>query len=130
MTAYTGIFARWGKAAGAKPDDALLDATAVAFRRLGTWSHLAAAMYARPEGATQPEVIMGTGDTHYDALRALKAAGFTVTKGGARGGHAVYTATLAKPTKAKGGNKPRKAKAKPEAVKPEVTNPPAPEVTG
>lgn len=90
--------------------------------RAGTAMKFAAAMYARPTGATQPECNNATGDSHHDAIRAAKAAGFTMVKTGTRNNHAVYYLTLAAP-KAKG--KARKAASKRKGA-PAVTGEAAP----
>lgn len=93
----------WPKAAGPVISEALLDAAATLISRHGTAKHLALAMYLRPEGATQPEVIMATGDTGNNAFttaRDLSKCGTPAVEG--RNGHKAYA--LALPAKRKATN--------------------------
>lgn len=110
MSAMAEAFKRWqAKAMGAKPATATVDAAGALLKRTGTGKHLALAMYMRPGGATQAEVIHATGDTqincYYEAVRTGTLA--PVTDNAARGGHKVYA--LALPVKK--AKAPRKAKA-------------------
>ena len=102
--------------------------------RTGTAKHAAVAMFLRPEGATQAECNMATGDTNYAAYRdALKTDLFVEVpvekringqpdSWGAQGGHKCFKLAL----KPKVASKPRKANGKrKQASKAKVT--PAPE---
>lgn len=97
------------KIMGAKPTADQVTTAAAALRRHGTGKHLALAMYLRPNGATQGEVVLACHDTninaYYDAVRGGQFEPVTLPN---RGGHKVYALVL---PKAKPARKPRKAKA-------------------
>ena len=111
---FDAVMSAWPEAAGAKPSQANVNAAARLVKRQGTAKHLAAAMYLRSAGATQPEVIVATGDTQINVHRESRAAKLAVdaATGKARGGHKVYRLALATP------KAPRKASRK--AAQPET----------
>lgn len=80
--------------------------------RLGTMKHLSAA-FMLAGGATMRQIEMVTGDTHYDAVRALTGAGYSPVAVPAVEGHKVYKFALSgKPARRKPATKrtPRKRK--------------------
>lgn len=101
----------------------MITAAATGVKRYGTAKHMALAMYLRPEGATQAEVLIVTGDSGVNVYRDCKTAGWPALEVGKRGGVKVYKMSLpsAKPAKVKqaakqaakaaGNFKPVKAKA-------------------
>jgi hypothetical protein len=103
---FTAALKRWPKASGNKPVDANVTAAAGMVKRPNTAKHMGLAMYLRPEGATQPEVITVTGDTQVNAFSAAWRGGMAVAvDAGTRNGHKVYKLALkaSKPRKVSGG---------------------------
>lgn len=105
-------------------------AAATGIKQHGTGKHMALAMYMRPQGATQAEVLLATGDTQVNAYRDAVTSGYVQPAVDGRGGHKAYA--LALPAKRKATRKPAgkavkgKGAAKRKAVKPANTPKPAP----
>lgn len=121
-TSATALFAtqlkNWPKQAGAKVTGDQITTASNLCKRAGTSKHLALAMYLRPNGATQGEVVIASGDTqvnaYSDAIKLGLAVAVPVER---RDGHKVYKLELAKPKAAKPARKPR-VRATPKADKP------------
>ena len=118
--AYKAVLASWpSKFAGPKPTAADFAFAHALGARVGTKTAIALAMYARPNGASQAQVINVNGGPYLNKMRAAIEAGQAAREpvpANAQG-HTVYKLTL--PAKAK-ASKPRKAKAKAKAAKPEA----------
>lgn len=105
-TTATALFAsqlkNWPKQAGAKVTGDQISTASGLCKRTGTSKHLALAMYLRPQGATQGEVVIASGDTqvnaYSDAIKLGLAVAVPVER---RDGHKVYKLELAKPKAAK-----------------------------
>lgn len=99
---FTATLKRWPKAAGNKPVDANITAANAMVKRPNTGKAMGLAMYLRPEGATQPEVVTVTGDTQVNAFSAAWRGKLAVAvDAGTRNGHKVYKLAL-KASKPKG----------------------------
>ena len=123
-------WASWPKAAGTKPTVDELTRAGGMIKRQGTGKHLALAMYLRTGGATQPEVVVATGDTQVNAYReALLTTGITSRGVDGRSGHKAYALALPTARKAKAkadtaATKPTRAKAARKAArKPKAATP-------
>lgn len=106
------------KLAGPKPSlDAVYTAASM-LSQTGTARHAALAMYLRDEGATQPQVIIGTGDTGVNAYTQARDTGALAVRTVNSGvtGHKSYALELpakGKPATAKAEGKLTTAKGKP-----------------
>lgn len=78
FTKSFAVLKHWPKQAGEKVTNEQLAIAASMLKRHGTAKHLALAMYFRPQGATQIEVTIATGDTgnnvYGDAHKTLNPA--------------------------------------------------------
>jgi hypothetical protein len=108
------VLKAWPKAAGTKVTEAQLAQAAGMLKRHGTAKHMGLAMYLRDAGATQPQVVLVTGDTQVNVSRELIAAGKAkaVAMPAAAGGHKVYRLAAATPAAPKAKRAPRKATGK------------------
>ncbi len=116
IKAYASFFTGWSvKALGAKPTAAQLATSEALGARQGSKVALALAMYQRPTGATQGQVITACGGPQLNKLRGLVTAGkvqrLPMPNNGA--GHTVYRFALKGKIKA-----PAKVKAKAKGTAP------------
>lgn len=122
IKAYAGFFKGWPtKIAGPKPSAAQLDVAAQLGARVPSKVGLALAMYQRPQGATQGQVIAACGGPQLNKLRGLITAGKVsrVSMPNDAAGHTVYKMVLkGRKTPAKAHKAKAKGKAKAKAVTP------------
>lgn len=113
---YAAVLKNWPvKFAGPKPSNADFTNAHALGVRPGTKTAVALAMYMRPDGASQAQVINVNGGPYLNAMRAAIEAGHATRQPVAANasGHTVYK--LALPIKGKAANK---GKAKGKAAKP------------
>lgn len=97
IKAYANFFKGWAvKSTGPKPTQAQLDVAEGLGARQGSKVALALAMYQRPQGATQGQVIVACGGPQLNKLRGLIAAGKVsrVSMPNDAAGHTVYRMAL------------------------------------